>query len=548
MLLHSPGLSAPVRRQRQGLSSSGIDRNVPIPFGQASVRPARSGREVLPAPRAAAVTVEAPRIAADPAAVSTARLFYEPSGQPASVVHGPVLTGKPEPLGASIDADTGAVNFAIFTSSASSVSLVLFTEADLAAGRSSFEVPLDPYVNRTGDVWHVMLPDLRDDLLYGEYGVQRLGHLRRTRCMYWAAAALPANPNAARRGRNGSGSPAGSFDWEGDRPLNLPMESLVIYEAHVRGFTAHESSGVAAPGTYAGMIERLDHLAALGVNAIELLPVFEFNELEYYSPIPGSDQYRWANNGGRQWRGGRGPSASVNFVTAHDGFTLADLVAYNTKHNEANGENNRDGEQHNNSWNCGEEGPSAKWDVNRLRQRQMRNLASALLLSCGVPMITMGDEYGHSKAGNNNTYCHDSELNYVSAAGHSTAASSAAAGPAAAAAGSTSRAGSASRTYRAASGSRSGAAAAATSDGGVTRSNWRSMLQDASDAVAAAAAAAAAAKAAATAATAAGRHLHAEGARPAAAGGAVSEEEAAALERAIRENRELRRRLGLDAV
>ncbi|GIL94491.1 hypothetical protein Vretimale_670, partial [Volvox reticuliferus] len=72
----------------------------------------------------------------------------------------------------------------------------------------------------------------------------------------------------------------------------------------------------------------------------------------------------WGNNGGRQWRGGRGPSASINFVTAHDGFTLADVVSYNNKHNEANGEDNRDGEAHNNSWNCGEEGPSGKWEVN----------------------------------------------------------------------------------------------------------------------------------------------------------------------------------------
>ncbi len=72
---------------------------------------------------------------------------------------------------------------------------------------------------------------------------------------------------------------------------------------------------------------------------------------------------RWGNNGGRKWRGNRNPLASINFVTAHDGFTLADLVAYNEKHNEANGEGNRDGEKHNNSWNCGAEGPTPRWDV-----------------------------------------------------------------------------------------------------------------------------------------------------------------------------------------
>lgn len=121
----------------------------------------------------------------------------------------------------------------------------------------------------------------------------------------------------------------------------------------------------------------------------------------------------WANNAGRKWRGNRDPTASINFVSAHDGFTLADLVAYNDKHNDANGENNRDGESHNLSWNCGAEGETERMDVNRLRQRQMRNMACALLLSHGVPMLQMGDEYGHSKSGNNNTYCHDSALNWV---------------------------------------------------------------------------------------------------------------------------------------
>lgn len=156
---------------------------------------------------------------------------------------------------------------------------------------------------------------------------------------------------------------------------------------------------------------------------------------------------RWGNNGGRQWKGGRGPTASVNFVTAHDGFTLRDVVSYNEKHNEANGEDNRqgqqhppaardpflcralwpagrrasaaginssksslmlydethtcdglscrDGETHNLTWNCGEEGESELPGVASLRQRQMRNFMAALLLAQGVPMLYMGDEYGH---------------------------------------------------------------------------------------------------------------------------------------------------------
>lgn len=113
---------------------------------------------------------------------------------------------------------------------------------------------------------------------------------------------------------------------------------------------------------------------------------------------------------------GRRPGHSINFVTAHDGFSLADLVSYNTKRNAANGEDNRDGEEHNLSWNCGltdgDDGDAAGPGVRALRARQQRNLLAALFLSQGTPMVCMGDEYGHSKGGNNNTYCHDSELNY----------------------------------------------------------------------------------------------------------------------------------------
>lgn len=132
-----------------------------------------------------------------------------------------------------------------------------------------------------------------------------------------------------------------------------------------------------------------------------------------YSNPNAPDTDWWGTNGGRKWRGNRPPTASINFITAHDGFTLADLVSYNEKHNQDNGEDNRDGESHNASWNCGEEGPTDKWDVKRLRQRQMRNFTAALLLSHGVPMMLMGDEYGHSKGGNNNTYCHDSKANWL---------------------------------------------------------------------------------------------------------------------------------------
>jgi len=110
---------------------------------------------------------------------------------------------------------------------------------------------------------------------------------------------------------------------------------------------------------------------------------------------------------------GRRPSASINFVTAHDGFTLNDLVSYDEKHNLANGEENRDGESHNRSWNCGVEGPTDDPDILALRRRQMRNFWATLMLSQGTPMIAHGDEIGRTQNGNNNVYCQDSELSWM---------------------------------------------------------------------------------------------------------------------------------------
>lgn len=110
---------------------------------------------------------------------------------------------------------------------------------------------------------------------------------------------------------------------------------------------------------------------------------------------------------------GRRPNASINFITAHDGFPLNDLVSYNDKHNEANGENSQDGESHNRSWNCGHEGPTADPEILQLRELQRRNFLATLMLSQGVPMLLMGDEMGRSQFGNNNAYCQDSEISWI---------------------------------------------------------------------------------------------------------------------------------------
>ncbi|MBI1984180.1 MAG: glycogen debranching protein GlgX, partial [Acidobacteria bacterium] len=112
-------------------------------------------------------------------------------------------------------------------------------------------------------------------------------------------------------------------------------------------------------------------------------------------------------------RNGRSPNASINYITAHDGFTLHDLVSYDQKHNEANAEDNRDGAEHNISWNCGAEGPTDDLAINALRARQKRNFLTTLLVSQGVPMLLAGDEIGRTQGGNNNAYCQDNEISWI---------------------------------------------------------------------------------------------------------------------------------------
>ncbi|HEY7538003.1 MAG TPA: glycogen debranching protein GlgX [Gaiellaceae bacterium] len=127
----------------------------------------------------------------------------------------------------------------------------------------------------------------------------------------------------------------------------------------------------------------------------------------------GDFAFRFTGSADLYERDGRKPLASINFITAHDGFTLADLVSYNSKHNEANLEENRDGTDDNRSWNCGAEGPSDDIEINLLRERQQRNFLATLLLSQGVPMLLAGDERGRTQHGNNNAYCQDNELSWL---------------------------------------------------------------------------------------------------------------------------------------
>jgi glycogen operon protein len=123
--------------------------------------------------------------------------------------------------------------------------------------------------------------------------------------------------------------------------------------------------------------------------------------------------FRFTGSADLYEKDGRRPSASINFITAHDGFTLRDLVSYNEKHNEANLEGNNDGTDDNRSWNCGAEGPSDDPGINGLRERQQRNFLATLFLSQGVPMLVAGDERGRTQGGNNNGYCQDNEISWI---------------------------------------------------------------------------------------------------------------------------------------
>src|SRR5207237_5411021 len=128
----------------------------------------------------------------------------------------------------------------------------------------------------------------------------------------------------------------------------------------------------------------------------------------------GENAYRLTGSADVYQPSGRRPYASINFITADDGFTLTDLVSYSEKHNEANGEKNQDGDNHNNSWNCGAEGPTDDPEIKTLRARQRRNFLTTLFLSQGVPMLLAGDEWARTQNGNNNAYCQDNELSWLS--------------------------------------------------------------------------------------------------------------------------------------
>jgi len=228
------------------------------------------------------------------------------------------------------------------------------------------------------------------------------------------------------------------------RVLQMVMDSLRFWveEMHVDGFRfdlapalAREGRGVEPLGAFFSVVRQDPVLSRVKLIA-EPWDVGEGGYQVGNFPLgwaEWNDRYRngmrayWKGDGGvigefarrltgssdLYGRSGQRPYASINFVTAHDGFTLQDLVSYNDKHNQANGEDNRDGHNENLSWNCGVEGPTDDPEIRKLRERQKRNFLATLLLSQGVPMLLAGDERGRTQQGNNNAYCQDSELTWI---------------------------------------------------------------------------------------------------------------------------------------
>ncbi|MGE5818522.1 MAG: glycogen debranching protein GlgX [Deltaproteobacteria bacterium] len=534
--------------------------------------------------------------------------------------------GRSSPLGATVSRE--GTNFSVYSKHATGIDLLLFDHVDDA--RPARVIRIDPS-NRKYHYWNVFVPGVRAGQIYGyrvdgPYDPANGMRFDRAKVLldpygrgtvvpkkYSREAARRENDNCATAMKSVVVDP-GTYDWEGDTPLHRPSSRTTIYEMHVRGFTQHQSSGIAEKkrGTFAGVIEKIPYLHELGVTAVELMPVFQFDPqdsppglvnywgyapVSFFAPhqayssrqdplgpldefrdmvkalhragievildvvfnhtaegdhngptlslrgldnstyyILDKDRARYADYSGtgntlnanqpivrrmivdslrywievmhvdgfrfdlaailergesgellpnppllwdiesdpvlagtkliaeawdaaglyqvgsfvgdswKEWNGRfrddvrsflrgdegfvgsfadrllgspaiyshkeREVEQSVNYVTCHDGFTLNDLVSYSRKHNEANGEGDRDGTDDNRSWNCGAEGPSNDPAVEKLRNRQVKNFLTITMLSAGIPMILMGDEVRRTQLGNNNAYCQDNETSW----------------------------------------------------------------------------------------------------------------------------------------
>jgi glycogen operon protein len=199
----------------------------------------------------------------------------------------PTFQGSPQPLGATIR--PSGINFALFARHAQTASLVLGLKDDQDAAR--FEIPLDPKLHKTGDIWHLLVSGLPPGIRYGwrlsgPYEQEKSGLAYDSRLILLDPYAKELRSPRWGEPRSRAGSqtlcliPDEFYNWEGDRPLNIPLQDSVIYELHVRGFTVHPSSKCSFPGTFLGITEKIPYLKKLGITAVELMPVTEFDETD----------------------------------------------------------------------------------------------------------------------------------------------------------------------------------------------------------------------------------------------------------------------------
>ena len=208
--------------------------------------------------------------------------------------------GLPQPKGAIFL--QGGINFALFSRHATSVSLVIIPQDDLGNDKQSIELVLDPRLNKTGDIWHVLVSNLPEHFTYGyrldgPFDPKGEGHYYNNKLVMIDPYARMMSASTWGEDRGDLGGkpccmvPEAGYDWEGDRPLCTPLKDSVIYELHVRGYTIHSSSGVPHPGTFAGIVDKIPYLQDLGITAVELMPITEFNENEtvFKNPFTGEN-------------------------------------------------------------------------------------------------------------------------------------------------------------------------------------------------------------------------------------------------------------------
>ena len=320
-----------------------------------------------------------------------------------------ILPGKPYPLGATWDGK--GINFAVF-SDADGVELCLFKDKN--ASDEHVKIKIEEV---THHIWHVYVPGLMPGQLYGyrihgTYEPQN-GHRFNpnkllldpyakaiTGDIEWEDSVFGYNIGSQQEDLSfNEADSAGfmpkaveinpEFDWQHDQRPDTPYHNTVIYEAHVKGFSKlHEGIPEDIRGTYAAIAHptSIKYFKELGITAVELMRVHYFVQ----------DKHLLEKG-----------------LTNYWGYTRNDLVSYDQKHNQANGEDNKDGENNNHSWNCGAEGPTHDPDISALGERQKRNLLTTMFLSQGVPMLVAGDEFGRTQNGNNNAYCHDDEISWL---------------------------------------------------------------------------------------------------------------------------------------